>query len=280
MARPGGRVARYSDEGVSVMARARTIGLALAALVVIGLVVGAFAVVSAFLREPPPDPAGSLRRPIAGEVRPDHLADGTPVWVVGHQDGSVDVLSGFDTHTPFNLGKALWWCPTAEAFENPHHGSKYDAYGIKVGGPAPSGLPSYEVRVSGSRVFVGAARQAPAAGTPHAGPTEGDRDWCMGIEDGVVFHTFDRFRVWHSPTAAVASDPSGWVLLEGELAVRDGAVRLCAATGCGDSVVATNVEVPPDPSMEYGPLGEGRFIARVRDGALTEITRVLPLPPP
>ena len=53
---------------------------------------------------------------------------------------------GLDTHTPFNIGKVLWWCPTALAFDNPEHGSKYDEYGLKLGGPAPTGLPSYQTR--------------------------------------------------------------------------------------------------------------------------------------
>ena len=32
--------------------------------------------------------------------------------------------------------------------------------------------------------------------------------------------------------------------------------------------------------MEFGPIFGERFIARVRDGALTDVTRVMPIPPP
>ena len=108
----------------------------------------------------------SWRDLASGEVRPDYLSDGTPVWVIGHEDGSVDVLSGFDTHRPSNIGKVLWWCPSARAFQNPEHGSKYDEYGLRIGGPAPTGLPAYEIVVSGSQVSVGDLQGAPPPDAP------------------------------------------------------------------------------------------------------------------
>ena len=218
----------------------------------------------------------SLRRPPPGQVRADYLGDGTPVWVIGHVDGTVDVLSGFDSHVPFNLGKMLWWCPSSRALENPHHGSKWDEYGVKLGGPAPTGLPSVEVSVRGARIFLGAPRPAPPLDTPVHGPAEVDREWCLEPRDGVVFHTFDGWQVWESPSAAVEAEPEGWILLEGELVVAPtgDSVNVCAAAGCADSVIATNVEVPP-ADMEFGPLGGERFIARVRDNALVNVTRIV-----
>src|SRR5688500_20290993 len=79
--------------------------IAIGAGLVIGLAVvaGGVLLVANLLHTDEPEIPFSLGRPNAGEVRPDYLADGTPVWVVGHQDGTVDVLSGFDTHVPFNL---------------------------------------------------------------------------------------------------------------------------------------------------------------------------------
>jgi hypothetical protein len=258
----------------------RRIGLVIGALVAIGLVIGGFVVAVGLFRDEPPEAGAGLRRPNAGEVRPDELADGTPVWVVGHEDGSVDVLSGFDTHRPFNLGKVLWWCARGAAFENPEHGSTYDEYGLKIGGPAPTGLPAYEVRVVGSRVIVGPLGAAPPPDAPHSGPSASDRDRCMGAGDGVVYHTFEGWQVWGSPTAAVEAAPEGWILLAGELALEDGQVVVCARSGCDDSARATHVEPPADPDMEFGPLIGERFIARVRDGALTDVTRVLPVSAP
>ena len=248
--------------------------------VLIGLAIAAGGVllVANLLATDEPDIPSSLRRPTAGEVRPDYLADGTPVWVIGHQDGTVDVLSGFDTHVPFNLGKMLWWCPSARALENPHHGSKWDEYGVRLGGPAPTGLPSWEVAVRSSRVFLGEPRAGPPMGTRHHGPPEQERIWCVAAEDPVIFHTFEGWQLWDSPTAAVESAPHGWILLDGTLAIApDGArVLLCSPTGCADSVAATNVEVPPpDMDPQFGPLRGSRFIARVRDGALTDVTSVV-----
>jgi hypothetical protein len=255
-------------------------GFAIGAGVLIGLavVVGAVLLVTNLLRTDEPDMSSSLRRPVVGEVRPDYLADGTPVWVIGHEDGTVDVLSGFDTHVPFNLGKMLWWCPSAQGLDNPNHGSKWDEYGVRLGGPAPTGLPSWEVNVRSSRVFLGEPRAAPPMGTPHHGPPDHERTWCTAPEDPVIFHTFEGWRLWDSPTAAVEEAPEGWILLDGRLAVApDGAsVLLCSPTGCADSVAATNVEVPPpDMDPRFGPLGGRRFIGRVRDGTLTDVTGVV-----
>ena len=256
----------------------KRIWLVVAALVGIGLVVVAVFAATSLLREPEPPPAArTLQMPLPGEVRPDYLEDGTPVWVVGHADGSVSVLSTFDTHHPFNVGKVVWWCPTAQAFENPEHGARYDEYGLYVGGPASSGLPSYETAVEGSRLLVGALREPPAFDEPFIGLSEFERNWCTFPEDGVIFHRFDGWKAWNSPTEAVAAAPDGWVLINGSLALLDNQVVLCARTGCADAVAATNIQTPPNPEMEFGPFFGERWIARVRDGALTDVTRVMPI---
>ena len=249
-------------------------GLLIGLVVAIGIVV----VGVNLLREPEPDTGFSLARPPAGQARADYLADGTPVWVIGHQDGTVGVLSGFDTHVPFNLGKLLWWCPTARGLEDVSHGSRWDEYGVKIGGPAPAGLASWDVNVQSSRVFLGAQRPAPPPDARVFGPPEHEREWCLPAEDPVVFHTFDGREVWHSPTAAVEAAPDDWILLEGAL-IADravGHVRLCGRAGCGDSALAANVEMPPpDMDPQFGPLGGSRFIAHVRDGTLVDVTRVV-----
>lgn len=220
----------------------------------------------------------ALEPPAAGEVRPDHLDDGMPVWVVGHDDGTASILAGFDTHVPFGLNKLLWWCEPADAFHNPEHGSKYDEYGTKVGGPAPAGLVTYEAAIEDGRLLVGARRPGVPAGTPHSGPPEEEREWCRGVDDRTRFHTFEGWEVWASPTAAIAAQPTGWILLEGRLTPEGGSVVLCSPEGCADAAVAANVEVPSDPAMEFGPLGGRYFIAQVRDGHLVGVARVLPEP--
>lgn len=244
-----------------------------------GVAVATVLAVTGFLRSDEAEPVASLRRPPPGEVRPDHLADGTPVWVVGHQDGTVDVVSAFDTHVPLNLGKLNWWCPSAEAFENPAHGSKWDEYGVRIGGPAPFGLSTWEATVQGSRVLVGAQRAGAPMGTQPTGPSEVDRDWCTWPGDRVVIHSFADWRVWESPTEALRAEPDGWILLAARLVPDPGQPQmlLCALDGCADSVVAAGIEVPPNDVGALGVLDATRFIARVRDAAVRDLTRIVSL---
>ena len=256
----------------------RRIGLGLAALAGIGVMVVAVQALFAMLPEAGPVNLGTVDRPRPGQVRADYLDDGTPVWVAGHDDGSVSVLLGFDSHRPLGVGKVLWWCPTADAFENPEHGARYDEYGLRVGGPTPAGLPSYETYIAGSQVIVGEPRNPPPFEQPHTGPPEIEREWCM-FPGQARFHRFDGWEAFDSPTAAVEAAPEGWILLNARLAQRDDGVVLCALSDCADAVRATNVESPP-PDMEFGPFFGERWIARVRDGALADVTRVLPIAPP
>ena len=245
-------------------------------LVLVAIGIGAVTVIAAVIRGEAVEPLGTLELPAPGEVRPDYLADGTPVWIVRHDDGDVDVLSGFDTHRPSNIGKILWWCERAKAFENPEHGSRYDEFGLKIGGPAPTGLPAYTVSVEGNRAVVGALQAAPPPDAPHSGAADFDRQWCNDPEHARIFHTFEDWEAWDSPTAAAQAAPDGWILLQGELALRGGAVVVCGARGCADdSVVAANID-PTDAEREFGPLFGDRFIAQVHDGVLTGVTRVMP----
>lgn len=249
-------------------------------LILAGLLIGAALAVAAVLAIAglvPDDPPETLRRPNHGEVRADFLADGTPVWVIGRADGSVGVLSGFDPHMPANLGKLLWWCPSAQALENPHHGSKWDEYGVRLGGPAPAGLPSWETEVHSSRVVIGDMRPGPRMGTEPIGPHEVDREWCLEAEDEVVIHTFDDWPVWTSVREAIDAAPTGWILVEGRLVVQPGGiVRLCSPADCSDGVDTIIEPLRPDVAA-LDPWPDARFLARVRDGTLVDITRIVQL---
>ena len=178
----------YTRAAMKRMPMVRALALvAIGSAVVIAVVV---AVVWAFQRPDPFVDVG-LSRPAPGEARADYLPDGTPVWVMGHDDGTVSVLSGFDTHTPMNLNKLNWWCPTSDAIENPAHGSKWDEFGVKIDGPAPTGLPSWHVRVDGDSVLIGELLPGPAVGTPSRAEDAASRDWCARPRDVTVVHTFE-----------------------------------------------------------------------------------------
>lgn len=243
------------------------------------VIIGVAAVASAVLLGESGAPVETtlLEPPARGEVRPDYLADGTPVWVVGHDDRSASVISGFDTHTPSGLNKLLWWCAKADAFENPHHGSKFDEYGARIGGPAPNGLGTFEVATSDDgQAAIRALRPGAPFDAPHVGPPESEREWCRSLDDGTRYHTFDGWKDWTSPTEAVEAAPDAWILLSGSLDAVDGEARICSLTdGCADSVRAANVQLIGQIDPQFGPLGEGRFIARVRDGVFVGVTRVL-----
>lgn len=248
---------------------------ALAVIAASVAVVFLFLAVTTLLRGELPRFHTTLARPAPGEARADYLPDGTPVWVMGHDDGSVSVLSAFDTHTPLNLGKLNWWCPQADGIENPAHGSRWDEYGVKIGGPAPLGLPSWEVRVIGDTVGVGKPLEGPPLGTPFFGDDEPDRTWCIPPAAPVVVHRFDGWRIWDSPTEAVAAAPEGWILLDGRLVALGGDVRLCALDGCEDSVVAQKIAIPTPEVVALGdPFASTRWLARIRDGQLVDVTRL------
>lgn len=240
--------------------------------------VGGIAVGLPGMLEPADEPV-VLARPLPGEVRAGYLPDGTPVWVAGHEDGGVSVISAFSSHDPFGLNKLIWWCETADGFDDPSSGAKWDRYGVRLGGPAPIGLVTYETAVSGGQVAIGSPREGPPAGTRFTGPAETDREWCLGVDGSATWHTFDGWQVWNSPTAAIASEPAAWILLEGHLVEHGAEVRLCGVAGCADSVRVLNVAAPQQPGLEFGQFPGERFIARVRDGALDDLARVV-VPPP
>lgn len=53
-----------------------------------------------------------------------------------------------------HLGCRVPWCKSAQWFECPCHGSRYNRVGEKKGGPAPRGLDRFAVEVTGGAVFV------------------------------------------------------------------------------------------------------------------------------
>jgi hypothetical protein len=216
----------------------------------------------------------TLALPDGDRVRADYLADGTPVWVIGHEDGTISVLTGFDAHqTP--LRNLLWWCETAEILENPSYGWMYDEQGAKMFGAAPTGLAAYDVTVAGGVIQVGALNGPPGLDEPSERPTPTVDMRCSGWDAPVVVHTFDGWSVWDSPSEALAAQPDEWILLEGALVVDADAVYLCALDGCADRALAAGIPAATDEEIALGHLNGERFIAQVRDGALVNVTRTI-----
>jgi menaquinol-cytochrome c reductase iron-sulfur subunit len=71
-------------------------------------------------------------------------------WIVKNTAGEIAAFSPLCTH----LGCAYRWESSQRQFLCPCHGSRFDAAGKVLGGPAPRPLDRYEVRVEGSRVWL------------------------------------------------------------------------------------------------------------------------------
>ncbi|MFM8237901.1 MAG: ubiquinol-cytochrome c reductase iron-sulfur subunit [Actinomycetota bacterium] len=71
-----------------------------------------------------------------------------------------------------HLGCRVPWCQSSQWFECPCHGSKYNRVGEKTAGPAPRGLDSFRLTVSGSgavSVDTGTVYIGPPIGTDTTG---------------------------------------------------------------------------------------------------------------
>ena len=183
--------------------------------------------------------------PPRGEARPVFLADGSPAFVVTHEDGSASAVAAFSAHVPWGIEYLVMWCPSSGWFEDPFHGSKYDEYGTYWDGPGPSGLGVYRTDELEDRVRVrsGTAYVAPRPGQPQSSPPP-----LGGMDPGILtpssvdpvgprgpFCTSADEAVFHKPSAenatpleAIGHAPDGWTVLEGTLVLEaDQPVRMC-----------------------------------------------------
>ena len=176
--------------------------------------------------------AGSqqVRVPALGDAAAIFLADGRPVFVVHHEDGTVSAVDAFSTHTPFGVGKLVGWCAATRTFDDLQHGSTFDEYGRYILGPAPSGLITFETTDLGTTpatVQVG-GRQLPAPRTELGTPFSGPR--CTSPADTLV-HRIGQGQLTDSPAAAVEGTPARWMAVAAVLVVAsDDAARLCSSS--------------------------------------------------
>ena len=209
-ARSGSRI---PEEGPS--RRDRTVVIAVALVVAVAGLAVAWAVVQPFRGKEVPGGLGVVDVPPVGQVAPANLADGRPVFVVHHQDGSIEVVDAFSTHVPYGIGKLVAWCTTSGLFDDVYHGSKWSEYGTYLMGPAATGLATYRSTIEpDGRLIVGsmippAPRPDPRAKVQLRGP------YCTSPEQ-LVYPTIAG-TVSSNPAAVVASAPDGWVALRGSV---------------------------------------------------------------
>jgi hypothetical protein len=241
---------------------------------VVGLVLG-FVVLGGLMllaRHEPAKTVAALDLPRPGEARAEYLPDGTPVWVIGHRDGSVDVFSALSTHVPAGVFKLTWWCPKSRAVEDPFDGSSWNEYGVKTTGPAPYDLSRWSTAVHGDKVLLGDEKSGPPG---RLGTSEAES--CHAADD-VTLHTFDGWRRWTSPRDAIAARPAGWILLAGVLVSQnDGRVAICSDSGCDDAAILDGIGPMRSKVGAFDDLPADLFIVTVRDGLLKGLTRVIVL---
>ena len=245
---------------------------AVVAFAIFGL--AAFFVWKAFTEAAPvSQPAGSttVAVPPRGETSAVFLADGRPVFVVHHDDGTVSVVDAFSSHRAWGVEELNVWCPSTRRFVEVAHEAHFDEYGTLVaGGPAGrGGVATFTFAIEAtdsvgdpSRIRVEDIQEPTTPGRdsgverppfcPEGDGGQGDADLVevkgayTGESGMVVAHTLDGMQVWDSPAEAVAAAPIGWVAIRSTLHVdSDGFVQLCAQVvddRCEGGVVVRGID--------------------------------------
>jgi hypothetical protein len=172
-----------------------------------------------------------LRVPAIGDAAAAFLADGRPVFVVHHEDGTVSVVDAFSTHRPFGVGPLVAWCAASRTFDDIPHGSTFDEQGRYILGPAPTGLVTFaatELGTTPPTVRVG-ARQLPEPRTDVGSPLSGSP--CTSSA-GTLSHRISQEQITDPPSVALGGPPARWIAVAGVLVVTsDGGAKLCSTSG-------------------------------------------------
>ena len=212
----------------------------------------------------------TLPQPAPGETLATFLDDGRPVFVVKGNEGAAAVLDAQSSHVPSGMGQLLAWCPVDGHFEDLFGGSTFALNGARIDGPAPGGLLSYGLQALPNRSDLIAVTTATSRvdGTA-AGPRTGAgcaEPWL--IHEPAPDELFD-------PSVALDQEAPGWVWLDGTLALQgDGTTLLCDTQSAGCETFATATGIDP-AYFSVGPHElPGRYIGRVRDGAIEGLIAV------
>ena len=136
--------------------------LALALLVSLSL----FVIATTSPRLSPPR-SDVVSQPPSKKRVPQILTDGTPVVVVSKSGSPPVVIEAIDTHVPFGVAGLVRWCEASDTYVSTFY-SRWDRYGVKKGGPAVSGLATFDVSpIAGTTWFRLSARECPALQSAH-----------------------------------------------------------------------------------------------------------------
>jgi len=244
------------------LSRRLLIGLAVIAAAVMAV---GYAFIFGGIATPVRGDRATLDLPPEGDAAATILDDGRPVFVVNAPGRGVWVLDAQGRQTLSSLGVLVAWCPETQTFADPADGSVYAPNGELLSGPSAGGLVAFGARPAtddASRIVVGSdttvQRRGTASGGRHSPTCVGDA-WV--VHQPQAGETFD-------PSVAADQEPPGWIWLEGTVKVVDDEVRLCdgLTDGCGG--YAETVGIDPARLADGATGIAGRFIGRVRDGAI------------
>ena len=242
--------------GVRDLIGRAAIGVALAATVVMAI---GYAFVFSAIGTPPSGDLATLDVPADGTAVPALLAEGQPAYVAAI-GGQAVVLDARAPRAANAAAVLVAWCEAEHAFVDVVGAQAFGASGEPLDGEGP-GLTVFDTRPAADarRVIV-----EPTTRTPTGSPaTSRDVDCATDTLDAHGPRANEIF----DPSVAVDQEPPGWIWLEGTLTAVDGEARLCDGleAECEAWAVASGI----DPAtLDRTP---GRFIGRVRDGAIAGI---------
>jgi hypothetical protein len=204
-----------------------------------------------------------------------YLDDGRPVFAVGHQNGDISVLDATSTHVAFGVRRLNVWCPKSRAFQDLSTGGGWDEWGVLQRGPPPSGLGSFSWKLRlGDETHATGIDVTGFSGRVAGRHTSDGRSMFDGCDpSNWLFHTFDGVKPL-TPAAAVSSSPGGWVLLRGRIDFAG--LRLCSEdAACLKPAHVADLQSPGAYPYVEQVERTGDYLARVRDGALVQLTWVV-----
>lgn len=229
---------------------------------------------------PPRGTDATLRAPAPGSVSVQYLSDGSPVFVVRHEDGSLDVFAS-DAPSAYDMNRSQsipvrglreqlrWYCA-----ERRFHASAatYDEYGVPTMGDVTSLGRYRSTMVGDDHVRVEPERRIPGYGPRRARPS-------TLLISGERMVAYDRFS--STDLLAALSRPLGArVVVDADLVVGGHSLpRLCERTNppCRGASA-------PARGLSWGLTTEhafpGPFAARVSDNGFSDITSIQPTDDP
>ena len=229
------------------------IGIALAATVVMAV---GYAYVFSAIGTPPAGDVGTFDVPADGTAVPVLLNDGQPAWVAT-LDGEAVVLDARAPRADGSPAVLLAWCEAEGAFLDLVEGRPFDMRGRPLAG-SDGGLVVYRTRTAedDARIIVESSSSEVTGGPATAREVE-----CPAR--GIALHRADEGEIF-DPSVALEQEPPGWIWLEGTLTAVNDEARLCDGLGGGCDSWAAAGGIDPANLRET----RGRFIGRVRDGAI------------